>query len=198
MRTGATYRGHRSRARRGISFLEVVFATVILALTVATMAATVNAISGQQGRSRDLLNCAELANRLVIQYLDDRKALPSEDLTLPYGDDEFRWKMSVTRVESTLDPTVERNLEEFQNRQSGASPDRLKKVVITVWLSEKSGGSYLANQGAPQSTLVRVVDPYAFMRRSPDSLQNLMENGTDELLNQLLGNDIEADEEEEL
>ena len=60
--------------------------------------------------------------------------------------------------------------------QPGADPDRLKKVVITVWLSERSGGGRLPDMGAPQQTLVRVVDPYAFGRRSPDSLRNLLQN----------------------
>lgn len=196
MRTAPAQLGGRYRAARGMSFLEVVFATVILAMTVATMAATVAAISTQQGRSQKLLATAELANRLVIQYLDDADALPSEDLTVSYGEEEYRWKMRVTRVTSTLDETVARNLEEVQTRQNAATPDRLKKVVITVWLSERSGGMLLADQGAPQSTLVRIVDPFAFGRRTPDSLENMMQN-TGNLLEQLLGNDIELDEEEE-
>ncbi len=196
MRTAPAQLGGRYCAARGMTFLEVVFATVILAMTVATMAATVAAISTQQWRSQKLLATAELANRLVIQYLDDADALPSQDLTVSYGADEYRWKMRVTRVTATLDETVVRNIEEAQSRRSSATPDRLKKVVITVWLSEKSGGMLLADQGAPQSTLVRIVDPFAFGRRTPDSLTHKMED-TGKLLEQLLGNDIEPDEEDE-
>ncbi|VAX40656.1 hypothetical protein MNBD_PLANCTO03-2052 [hydrothermal vent metagenome] len=196
MRTAPGHLGGRGRAARGMTFLEVVFATVILAMTVATMAATVAAISTQQQRSQQLLATAELANRLVIQYLDDPKALPSEDLTISYGQDEYRWKMRVTRVKSTLDETVARNIEAAQTRRNEASPDRLKKVVVTVWLSEKSGGMFLADQGGPQSRLVRIVDPFAFGRRTPDSLENMMQD-TGGMLDQLLGNDIELDEEDE-
>jgi Tfp pilus assembly protein PilV len=189
--------GPRSRAARGVSFLEVVFAMIVLAMTVATLATGVNAIANQQGRSRQLLNCAEIANRLIIQYLDDRKALPSEDLTIPYGDEFYRYRKNVTRVAATLDETVERNLEAYQNRQPGADPDRLKKVVITVWLSERSGGGRLPDMGAPQQTLVRVVDPYAFGRRSPDSLRNLLQNDPSALIEEISGSDVEADEEDE-
>lgn len=194
MRTGAAHLGRRYRTARGISFLEVVFATVILGLTVATMAATVGAIGAQQGRSQHLLACAELCNRLIIQYLDDEHAMPPRDLTIPYGDSEYRWKLSVTRVESQLDQTVVRALEDATVQQGGQTPDRLKKLAVTVWLSEKSGGSLIRDAGAPQQTLVRVVDPIAFSRRPPDSIQRLMEEGTDRLMERLTGSDIEPEE----
>ena len=197
MGRGPAHHGRGWRSRRGITFLEVVFATVILAMTIATLAATVNSITIQQNRSRQLLNCAEIANRLVIQYLDDRNALPNEDIPLQYGDEEYRWHKNVTRVVSTLDPTVERNLEDYQDRQSGSTPDRLTKVAVTVWLSESSGGARLANQGAPQSTIVRIVDPLALTRRSPDTLRNRLENNLDDVLRQITGND-DLDEEEDL
>lgn len=195
MRAGGAHPGSSHRSARGVSLLEIVFATVVLALTVATIASGVNAISNQQGRSRQLLTCAEIANRLIIQYLDDRNALPSEDLTLPYGNEFYRYRKSVTKVQSTLDETVEQNLESYENRQSGASPDRIKKVVITVWLSERSGGSRFPDMGAPQETLVRVVDPYAFARRSPDSLRNILQNNPAALIEEITGGDIEAEEE---
>lgn len=197
MRTGAAQPGPRYRTARGVSFLEIVFATIVLALTVATLATGVNAIANQQDRSRQLLNCAEIANRLIIQYLDDRKALPSEDLTIPYGDEFYRYRKSITKVTATLDETVERNLEAYQNRQPGADPDRLKKVVITVWLSERSGGSRLRDMGAPQQTTVRLVDPYAFSRRSPDSLRNLLQNDPAALIEEISGSDVEPDEDDE-
>lgn len=184
----------RWRAARGITLLEVVFATIILGLTVATMASAVNAIAGQQNRSRHLLASAELANRLIIQYLDDDASLPSEALTIPYGDSEYRWRKSVTSVGSTLDEAIQLAVEEAPSRQGSQSPDRLKKIAVTVWLSEKSGGSMLPNAGAPQTTLVRVVDPWAFARRPPDSMNNLLEQGTGRLLNRMLGTDVEGGE----
>jgi len=185
----------RYRAARGVSFLEVVFATFILAMAVATMASAVNAISNQQSRSRQLLACAELANRLIIQYLDDENSLPPDGLGVPYGDEEFRWRKKVTRVDSVLDETIARVAEEAQSsRQLPQSPDRLKKVAITVWLSEQSGGSRLPDTGAPQVTMVRVVDPLAFHRRTPDSIENLMEQGTERIFERILGNDTELDE----
>ncbi len=190
------HRRRRRRAARGVSFLEVVFATFILALTVATMAAAVNAITTQQARSQQLLACAELANRLIIQYMDDEGSLPPEGLTVPYGQSEYRWRKRVTRVESTLDADVERAAEEAQqSRQTGQSPDRLRKVAITVWLSEKSGGSQLPDAGAPQTTLVRVVDPMAFSRRPPDSIENLLQQGTSKLLDRILGDNLDEEEE---
>jgi type II secretory pathway pseudopilin PulG len=184
--------GRLHRAARGITLLEVVFATIILAMTVATLASAVNAISGQQTRSRHLLACAEMANRLIIQYLDDDASMPSEHQTVSYGDSEYRWRKSVTTVASTLNPEIERAVEESQARQGAQSPNRLKKIAVTVWLSERSGGAMLPDSGAPQTTLVRVVDPWAFARRPPDSITNQIERGT--LLNRVLGDDTQGEE----
>ncbi|MDQ7012342.1 MAG: hypothetical protein Q9O74_00425 [Planctomycetota bacterium] len=191
----APQRPRTAHAPGGVTLLEVVFATVVLALAIATMASTVSTITGQQGRSQHLLGAAELANRLIIQYLDDERALPSEDLTLPYGEDEYRYRINITRVQSTLDESIERVLDDLPAQQSGQTPDRLKKVAVTVWLSERSGGAYQPNQGAPQQTLVRVVDPLAFHRRPPESINNLLESGADRILERLRGDDIEAEEE---
>lgn len=193
---GAARRSPRGRSsERGVTLLEVVFATVVLALAIATMASTVGAISSQQGRSQHLLGAAELANRLIIQYLDDEQSMPSEALTVPYGDDEYRFRLSVTRVQSTLDANIARAIEEVPTTQNGPLPDRLKKIVVTVWLSEKSGGSYTINNGAPQQSLVRIVDPLALHRRPPESIQNLVESGADRIMSRIMGTDIEAEEE---
>lgn len=192
MTTRGAHPRRRYRAARGISFLEVVFATVVLAMAVATMAASVRAISLQQSRSQHLLACAELANRLIIQYLDDEKSLPPSGLTVAYGQSEYRWRRSVTRVEATLEDSLSRAIEDaVQTREGAQSPDRLRKVAMTVWLSEKSGGASLPDAGAPQVTIVRLVDPLAFYRRPPDSLQNLIQNGADQLLERIYGNDLE-------
>jgi type II secretory pathway pseudopilin PulG len=186
---------YRCRTARGVTLLEVVFATVVLALAVATMASTVSAISSQQGRSQHLLGAAELANRLVIQYLDDERSMPSEALTLSYGDAEYRFRVNITRVQSQLDESIERALDELPTEQTGPTPDRLKKIAVTVWLSEKSGGTYIPNQGAPQQTLVRIVDPLALHRRPPESVDNLLKSGAERILERLRGDDIEAEEE---
>jgi hypothetical protein len=198
MPQGPAQPGRRSRTARGVSFIEVIAATVVLALTVATMATTVGAIRAQQDRSAELLACAELANRLVIQYIDDRNALPSQDLPIGYGASEYRWRLNVSKVESHLDAAVERNLENYQNRQAGSTPDsRLTKVIITVWLSEKSGGTMLSNQGAPQSSLVRIVDPLGLALRSPDTLRNQFENNLDDVLKRITGQDDQVGQEEQ-
>ncbi len=184
------HKGYRCRVAPGLSMLEVVLATIILALTIATLATMVQAISIQQARAARRLDAAELANRLIIQYLDDDSSLPSQDLPIDYGPNKYRWKMSVSKIKSAIDESILASIEEnASNRQSPTTPDRLRKVVVTVWLSEQSGGSYLASEGSPQATLVRIVDPSAIWRRPPDSIDNLINRpgGTEELLQRVLG-----------
>ena len=177
--------------------LEVILATVILAMTIATLATMVQAINAQQARASRRLDAAELANRLIIQYLDDDKSLPSQDLTIDYGPNKFRWKLTVSRIDSTIDKSVQAALDEASdNRQSPMSPNRLRKVVVQVWLSEQSGGAFVASAGAPQATLVRLVDPSAIWRRPPDSINNLLQrpDGTNDLLKRVLGIGEETDQ----
>lgn len=183
----------RYRAERGVSFLEIVFATIILAMTVATLTSAVHAVSAQQARSAHRLNAAELANRLLIQYIDDRGQLPSEELIIPYGADTYRWRLSVSRVSATIDPQVQAAIDEGSSTQTPMTPDRLRKVAITVWLSERSGGSLVPNTGAPQATVVRLVDPSAVWRRPPNSIESLIQRpgGQEELLERILDRGME-------
>jgi hypothetical protein len=51
----------------------------------------------------------------------------------------------------------------------------------------------LPNVGAPQTTLVRVVDPMAFSRRPPDSIENLLQQGTDRLLDRIIGDNLDEE-----
>ena len=171
-----------------MTFLEVVFATVVLAMAVATFASVVTTIHNAQVREQHSLACAELANRLIIQRISDETKLPNDILPIPYGRHQYRFKLSVERVRSRLDPAAEAKLAEAGARDGGITPDRLLKITARVWLSEHSGGSFDPRGGAPQASLVRLVDPMALHRRPPDSLNNLVnsQNGLQKLLERIL------------
>lgn len=174
-----------NRSRRGITILEVVFAVVLLGMTSATLVSTNAYIYRAQGREAQRLGAAELANRLLLQYVDDKNALPSDALPIEYSRWRYRWKLDERRVSVVYDPASE--LEE--SASSGIGPERVRLLVVRVWLSEESGGSALYNQGVPSVVVSRMYDPLGFEYHSPDSNENQL--STDEGLRDIMDTIIE-------
>jgi type II secretory pathway pseudopilin PulG len=156
-------RGRRSPARRGMSMLEVVFAVATLALITAAGFASIDFVMRLNLREQQRLGAAEVANRLLISYLDDEKSLPSEFNTISYGEFSYRYRKSRTKF-SVIEASP------VDAPSSGARPlslDRFQQITVRVWLSEETGGSF-DGSGAPSVTLTRLLDPVAL--RNPDSL----------------------------
>lgn len=158
-------------SRRGMTFLETVAAAAILALLAAVIFGGFEAMISGQHRQQHRLACAELANRLILQYLDDKDALPSESAPIGYDGERYRWEMRETPAR--LVPARPEVASERAGA-SGLTPDRMSVVAVTVWLGEESGGSTSPNSGVPAVTLTRLFDPIAL--RNPDSIDNLFKD----------------------
>lgn len=160
-------RARRGRVRRGMSFLEVVVALAILSMIAATSLSAVSAITGQARAARQRLAAMELANRLVLQYMDDPTRMPRAELPIEYGDERYRWMLHEGSV--SMVPVVP------AEERSTIGPrrlDRFKTLTVTVWLGEESGGTPRPEVGIPGAVLTRLMDPYAL--RNPDSIERLL------------------------
>jgi len=170
--------------RRGATLIEAVLATVLLGMVAATLASAVSYMSSSQSRMQQRLGAAELANRLILQYIDDQDAMPSSSLPIEYDMDLFRWTMDVAPVEFTMaEPAVE---EEANTIGSGINFERIRLVSIKVWLSEDSGGARGFSTELPNAQLTRLIDPLAFS--NPDSLQTMLDTpgGMERLFERLM------------
>ncbi len=157
-------------SRKGMSFLEVVVALAILGMVAATSFAAITAITSQVRASRSRLAATELANRLILQYMDDPTRMPQSSLPIEYAGNRYRWTLREGSV--TLNPAIP---PESAERTSGSATrrlDRFKTISLTVWLGEESGGSYLPQESTPVATLTRLMDPYTL--RNPDAIDRLM------------------------
>lgn len=155
--------------RRGLTFLEMVFASALLALVAAGAFSTIGFVGNMHKREQQSLGAAELASSIIIQYLDDKNGLPSQIAPVDYGPWQYRYTIREDRVG-------------FRPARSsdGSGPartlsiDRIKQVTVKVWLTEEREGGDSNPDVMPSFELTRVLDPLAL--RNPDSFKNMMES----------------------
>ena len=165
-------------SRRGMTFLEVVAGAALLGLLAATLFGAVGYIIRSSVRERQELAAAELSNRLMLQYLDDYRQMPSASAPVKFGAPGvewwFRWELRVTGA--TLEEHIadESRRSARAERAQSANLSRFKQITMRVWLAEDSGGSPTRDPGVPQYAITRVMDPLA--TRNPDSVQKMWKN----------------------
>lgn len=169
------------RARRGLTFLEVVLASVLLGMLAATAVSAMSYVIGTQERAQRKLQALEVASRLMMIYMDDPAELKGlEGQLVPYAGLKYRWNMEKTEV-----TPIPARLPEGANANTFQTLARMDNVRIRAWLSEDSGGAREPEAGMQVGTIVRLVDPAPL--RNPDSLQNAATNRQAELIQSLTG-----------
>jgi len=173
------------QARRGLTFLEAILAVVLLSMVATTLSSAVSFMSQSQRRMDQKLGAGELANRLILQYMDSRDSLPDRTLPIEYDRDYYRWTLEEASVKFEYD---EQSIDESGNTNvgGGVSLDRIKLITIKVWLGDDSGGSRSFTSMVPNIVLTRLIDPLAF--NNPDSLNTLLQEpgGIEKLFESLL------------
>jgi type II secretory pathway pseudopilin PulG len=181
-------------ARRGVTLLETVLGVVLLGMVAATLASTAGAMQRQAERDRQRLGAAELANRLLLQQIDDEENLPSQLLPVAYDGLFYRWRLDVRRCGLELS----RAGQEDARANAGNGFDirkRLRVATVTVWLAEESGGSTTDTTAVPRAVLARVFDPIAF--RNADSTERKYGDDIGRMMEELFTLTEGAPEEEQ-
>lgn len=169
----------RGSTRRGMTLLEAVLATLLLGFVGAAFLGALSNIWRSQIRQSQRLAAAETANRLVLQYLDNRGALDAiNGRPIAYGSWSFRWELNEEPV-TFVPPPGEAGVAAQRRLDRGISGNfnRIKHIRVRVWLDERNleGGSFRPTPDTPQVTLSRLVDPLN-LDRNPDSFKKLMQN----------------------
>ena len=173
--------------RAGMTFLEVVAAMALLGVVTASLFGVFGFVTGGQLRQNQQLAAAEVANRLMLQYLDEPTKMPDTSTLMEYGPPEhpakFRWEYTeqpVAFVEVMGDARE-------TTRSSPLSPDRFRQITVRAWLAEESGGSRVPDVSTPVVTLTRLVDP--MFPRNPDSFMNMLQDpaGFEQYMQQMMG-----------
>ncbi len=166
--------------RRGVTLLETVLATVLVAMVASTLVSGLGYAHASHERQVQQLGAAEVANRIMLQFLDDKKTLPSSSLAIAYGQDRFYWRVEEQKIELRISS---RGQASESSRTSGLRLDRLQLITVNVWY-EQQPNINPAITGAPANfSLVRIMDPVAI--RNPDSITRLLnsDDGRADLLN---------------
>lgn len=162
----------RTPTRRGLTMLETVLAAVLMAMIATTLVAGLGFVHADHRRQQQNLGAAEIANRLMLQYLDEKTAMPSEALAVTYGSRgqyRYYWRVQEDKVAMR---EVRPGSNAMANRTGGVSPDRIRLVTIRVW-NEQTLNVNPALSGFPEDyRLARLMDPIA--PRNPDSLDKML------------------------
>lgn len=157
----------RCASRRGLTFLEVVCAVGLLAIVTASVTTATNYIVATQIRQQRKLNATEVANRLMLIYLDDPNELKRMGAQIAYDGAKYRWEIREGYVEI-------QSAKQGGVQGTAASLDRFVNVKLTAWLSEESEGAMRPEPGVPFGTVSRLVDPIPL--RNPDSLKHTVKD----------------------
>lgn len=156
--------GGALRTRRGLTFLEVVLATVILASVVAVTMTALNFIYGQSERQIAREGAMELANRLMIIFLDDENEFKRQPHSLDFDGRRYNWSSREDAV--GVVPVID-----GESARAIKSAERLRNIQIDVWLADGTDANDQPSPAAPSARVVRLVD---VIYMNPDSVANTM------------------------
>lgn len=158
--------------RRGFSFLEAVLAAALLGIIASAIFSVLGYVYASDREDAARLGAAEVANRIIITYLDDETSIRKLPDVIVYGNEEFRWDLEEdgVRIEEP-----NRYARVTAGRQ-GATPNalvRLKEVRVTVWQVDGTDAS-LQPGSTPGVRLNRLVNPIAY--RGSDGVERTLSN----------------------
>lgn len=159
-----------SASRRGMTFLECVLGVLLLGLITSTLAQVSSNARLSQLRTKARLGAAELANRLVLQYLDDKDSLPTANLPIEYDTQYYRWSQKHAQVGAKVDAAAARSGADVNTSEKSLS--RIQQVTFTVWLAEDSGGTFKNTPNTPSVAISRLYDP--LLPTNPDAMKRLL------------------------
>jgi type II secretory pathway pseudopilin PulG len=165
-------RANSAPGARGFTFLEAVLAAALLGIIAAAILSAIGYAWNAEIRGRQQLGAAEVANRVLISYLDDQTSLRKLPRVIDYDGRSFRWNAELREVRLVDDnPSARRDRR--GETTANAAFDRLVSVRVLAWLDDGSAAS-LAPGATPSATIERLVDPLAF--RGADTIERIFDD----------------------
>jgi type II secretory pathway pseudopilin PulG len=157
--------------------LEIVAAAIILAMVASAIASTFGFVIRLESRNERRLGALEVANRIILQYLDDPDnfAQTLANQPIDYGRYRYRWELRVQSGEfRTSEPVTNPTAANQPPRPTptagtaGTPNVRYELLTVNIW----GVADYDRDRGnitdGLLATLTRVADPIA-VHRNPDA-----------------------------
>ncbi|MBA4027568.1 MAG: hypothetical protein C0475_00205 [Planctomyces sp.] len=183
----------RPNARRGVTLLEVLLATVMMAGIAGAVSSVMFQITRSEERQRRARAGHELANRLILQFLDDESQLPDD--SLPYNDGNylFRWELEVIPAKIEPPPRAVLQPRATAPAAPGGAAQRstrltteMELIVARVWLGVPDGVGGAA-RGDRLAELRRLRNPIDITRNIDSASRLDPSQLTQSLLGRLSG-----------
>jgi len=178
---------HRRWSRRGISLIEVIMASVLLTVIASAVVGGITTVVTADSRNQQRLESLELANRLLLQYVDDQDAMPSEATHITQGQGVYRWTIRTSPVVLTM---PQASVIDKPVAGAGANTiDKVRFLAVSVYAGVPDGmGGYA--YGERVCTLTRMHHPLSIIYRNPNKLASIA--GDPEALIRIFGGIIDA------
>lgn len=151
-----------------MTFLEAVLASALLGIVAMGVFGALNYLVLQQKRAEQIAGASEVANRVVVMYLDNPNGMPEGGRPIAYGRHLYRWTYDSAPIE-VYDPNA-------TDEPTPLSLTRLRELTVSVWLHEDSGGAYAPGPSTPGIIVRRMLDPLA--SRNPDTFERGIKDGS--------------------
>jgi prepilin-type N-terminal cleavage/methylation domain-containing protein len=166
----ATRPPRRRWSRRGVSLIEVVMASLLLAIIASAVVGGITTVIAGDARNQQKLEALELASRLILQYLDDKEAMPKPEAHVTQGRGVYRWVMRESPVQLSMpeESVIDRPAE----GPGSKTIDKLVLLSVSVYAGVPDGmGGYA--YGDRVCTLTRMYHPLSVIYRNPDMMKRL-------------------------
>lgn len=156
-------------SNRALTLIEVVLAVLLLTLTATAVMSAVGFVVGTEGRARKILAATEVANRLVLQHLDDEKQMPDRGRPIDYGEYRFVYDTRMANVPMQMSSASLG----VGNASAATNLNRFRLFTVYVYEAEttRAGAAIRSGDGEPIAVLSRLYDPVAV--RNPDTMDRI-------------------------
>lgn len=147
--------------RRGVTMIEVVLAVALLSSVAAIVATAYDGVTRLNDRQKHRIYAAEVAHRLILNYLLDPKSLPDAGERIPYGEDnlyrhELDEEILIEEEGGEDNVDLRRSVPEAQLDDDARLGAGLKMITVRIYHLEDRG---FADVQEPLASVTRIYSP---------------------------------------
>ena len=149
--------------RRGVTLLETILAAALLAGLAGSIVAALGGVNSSETRRQARLGGYEVANRLMLQYIDDSSAMPDANAPYEYQPGVF-YRYVLTKRPLTVELPKDSVMEATGWAAAEANLKQLQLLDVQVYMSNAQGELI-----QPIAQLVRCYHPWPLYSSNPDA-----------------------------